>query len=195
MNPQDDSIFRVIVAGAETLDVSYALPASQVFDEIKGRFPDVRFPSPEHSPTFLAAHNPRPNFLPCVEGITHVERNELAGLRSETSFNRGYKADETGRRAKADDDGVDSNSTNISHEHSARRRDTDEARGGLSDLHSVSRPGEHPLGDVSFPHKPDDVQESPLDSHLQTRRPSRSFNPKISLDSSSAGPRGAVDQG
>lgn len=163
MNPQHDSIFAVIVAGAEALDVSYALPASQVFDEIKCRFPDMRFPSPEHSQTLLSARNHSHNLVPCVEGMERVERNGLAGLRIETSFHQGSKARETGGRATAGGDGIDSDRTNISHERSARRRDTAEARNVLSDLHSatppisVSRPDEQPPGDVSFPHTPDDV--------------------------------------
>ncbi|KAF9894930.1 hypothetical protein FE257_004552 [Aspergillus nanangensis] len=55
INPLDDSIFGVIVAGAETIGVSYALPASRVFDEIRDRFPDMRFPSPEDSQVLLHA--------------------------------------------------------------------------------------------------------------------------------------------
>ncbi|KAJ5301467.1 hypothetical protein PENANT_c009G08740 [Penicillium antarcticum] len=128
--------------------------------------------------------------------MAHAERNGfahgLAGLRIETSFHRNSPrwGNEDGRRATEEGDGIESDHINESHDYNARRRDTDEDRSVLSDLHSatppisVPRPDEQPTdNDENFPHKPDDIQGSPLDSYLQTRRPSISFNPKVSVDS------------
>lgn len=126
--------------------------------------------------------------------MEHSERHGVAGLRIETSFyqQRPGWTDEDGerRRSTADGDGIESDRTNTSHDY-ARRRDTNEDRSVSSDLHpatppiSVPRPDGRPTGDDDngFPHKPDDVQGSPLDNYIQTRRPSISFNPTVSLDS------------
>ena len=126
--------------------------------------------------------------------MAHSERtglaSGLAGLRIETSFERNRQwANENGRRATTTGDGIESEHTNQSHDY-ARRRDTDEDS-LLSDLHSatppisVPRPDEHSTedDDSSYPHKPDEIQGSPLDSYLQSRRPSISFNPKVSVES------------
>ncbi|CAI7578998.1 unnamed protein product [Penicillium glandicola] len=130
--------------------------------------------------------------------MSHSERaglaSGLAGLRIETKFHERNKPkwvnENAGRKATTVGDGIDSDHTNQSHGY-ARRRDTDEDRSLLNDLHSttppisVPRPDEqHDADDPdNFPHKPDDVQGSPLDSYLHTRRPSISFNPKVSVDS------------
>jgi hypothetical protein len=126
--------------------------------------------------------------------MAHSERaglaSGLAGLRIETSFERKRWANEDGRRATAAGDGIESEHTNQSNDY-ARRRDTDEDHSLLSDLHSatppisVPRTDEHPTedDDSSYPHKPDEIQGSPLDSYLQVRRPSISFNPTVSVDS------------
>ncbi|KAJ5578194.1 uncharacterized protein N7459_007158 [Penicillium hispanicum] len=126
--------------------------------------------------------------------MAHLERNGLAGLRIETTFRQqdsgwlddgesGWKSSTTGG------DGIESDHTNISHDCNAPRRDTNEDRSVLSDLHSatppisVPRSDGRPMGGDEFPHKPDDIQGSPLDNYLQQRRPSISFNPKVSFDS------------
>ncbi|CAI7623691.1 unnamed protein product [Penicillium bialowiezense] len=127
--------------------------------------------------------------------MAHSERaglaSGLAGLRIETSFQRNQRwANEGGGRATTAGDGIESEHTNQSHDH-ARRRDTDEDHSLLSDLHSatppiaVPRPDEHIATDdpSSYSHKPDEIQGSPLDGYLQTRRPSISFNPTVSVES------------
>lgn len=126
--------------------------------------------------------------------MAHSERHGVAGLRLETSFHQqrpGWTDDDgKKRRPTADGDGIESDRTNSSHDY-ARRRDTNEDRSVLNDLHSatppisVPRPDGPPTGDDDngFPHKPDDIQGSPLDNYFQARRPSISFNPNVSLDS------------
>ncbi|EKV06844.1 Serine/threonine-protein kinase, putative [Penicillium digitatum PHI26] len=133
--------------------------------------------------------------------MAHSERaglaSGLAGLRIETKFyerNRPKRANEnTGRKATTVGDGIESDHTNQSHNY-ARLRDTDEDRSLISDPHSATPPISVPRHDEqhhadstdNFPHKPGDVQGSPLDnydSYLHTRRPSISFNPKVSVDS------------
>lgn len=126
--------------------------------------------------------------------MAHSERHGVAGLRLETSFyqQRPGWTDKDGerRRSPTGGDGIESDRTNSSHDY-APRRDTNEDRSVLNDLHSatppisVPRPDGHPTGDDDngFPHNPDDIQGSPLDNYLQARRPSISFNPNVSLDS------------
>lgn len=129
--------------------------------------------------------------------MAHSERaglaSGLAGLRIETQFhdrNSPRWAHENGRKATTVGDGIESDYTNQSHDY-ARRRDTDEDHSLLSDLHSATPPISVPRSDEQrhrldaddYPHKPDDVQGSPLDSYLKTRRPSISFNPNVSVDS------------
>lgn len=145
----------------------------------------------------LAIHNDA-QYSPLDEGMAHAERHGLAGLRIETSFHQqrsGWPDDDEGRRSTAGGDGIESDRTNSSHDYNARRRDTNEDRSVINDLHSatppisVPRPDGRPVGDDDdFPHKPDDVQGSPLDNYLHTRRPSISFNPNILLDSGSPHP-------
>lgn len=126
--------------------------------------------------------------------MAHTERSGLAsglaGLRIDTKFQRNQRwANENGRRATKASDGIESDQTNKSHSY-AHRRDTDEDS-LLSDLHSatppiaVPRPDEHPTEDdaSSYSHKPGEVQGSPLDSYMQSRGPSISFNPKVSVES------------
>ncbi|KAI2692745.1 hypothetical protein LCP963914a_839 [Penicillium roqueforti] len=130
--------------------------------------------------------------------MAHSERaglaSGLAGLRIETKFHERNKSKWTNensvRRATTVGDGIESDHTNQSHDY-ARRHDTDQDHSLLSDLHSATPPISVPRHDAqhhavdadSFPHKPDSVQGSPLDSYLHTRRPSISFNPKVSVDS------------
>lgn len=133
--------------------------------------------------------------------MEHSERaglaSGLAGLRIETNFHERNKPkwanENAGGKATTVGDGIESDHTNQSHDY-ARRYDTDEDRSLISDLHSATPPISVPRHDEqhhaddadNFPHKPDDVQGSPLDnydSYLHTRRPSISFNPKVSVDS------------
>ncbi|KAJ5937901.1 hypothetical protein N7454_004243 [Penicillium verhagenii] len=124
--------------------------------------------------------------------MAYTERNGLVGLRIETAFGQrpGWaKDDGRRRRSTTDGDGIESDRTKTSHDYNARRRDTDDDRSVLSDLHSatppisVPRTDGRPASDDEFPHKPDDIQASPLDNYFHSRRPSISFNPKVSLDS------------
>lgn len=126
--------------------------------------------------------------------MAHSEGHGVAGLRIETSFcpQRSGWTDDDGqrRRSTAGGDGIESDRTDSSHDY-ARRRDTNEDRSVLNDLHSatppisVPRPDGRPTGNDNsgYPHKPDDIQGSPLDDYLQARRTSISFNPNVSLDS------------
>ncbi|KAJ5627921.1 hypothetical protein N7490_010149 [Penicillium lividum] len=128
--------------------------------------------------------------------MAYPERNGLAGLRIETSFGQRGWSDGSRRRSTADGDGIESDRTKTSHDYSAHRRDTDEERSVLSDLHSATPPilvprlDGRPADDDEFPHKPDDVQGSPLDNYIQARRPSITFNPKVSFDSGREEPLG-----
>ncbi|CAI7570303.1 unnamed protein product [Penicillium crustosum] len=133
--------------------------------------------------------------------MEHNERaglaSGLAGLRIETNFHERNKPkwenENAGRKATTVGDGIESDHTNQSHDY-ARRHDTDEDRSLINDLHSATPPISVPRHDEqhhavdadNFPHKPDGMQGSPLDnydSYLHTRRPSISFNPKVSVDS------------
>ncbi|KAJ5082550.1 hypothetical protein N7532_011593 [Penicillium argentinense] len=125
--------------------------------------------------------------------MAHPERHGVAGLRIETSFREkqsGWPDEDEGRgRSTTGGDGIESDRTN-NHDYNARRGDTNEDRSLYSDLHSatppisVPRPDGRPADEAEeFPHKPDDIPGSPLDDYLNKRRPSISFNPKVSLDS------------
>lgn len=131
--------------------------------------------------------------------MAHLERHTGAGLKIETSFQEqqeGWAENTEERRIlTASGDGIDSDRTNISHDYSAYHRDTDEDHSVLRDLHSVTPPITVPRPDgrrheEEFPHKPDDIQGSPLDDYLQGRRRSISFNPKVSVDSGREQPLG-----
>ncbi|OJJ35299.1 hypothetical protein ASPWEDRAFT_40502 [Aspergillus wentii DTO 134E9] len=87
-------------------------------------------------------------------------------------------------------DAIEGDRTNIFHDYDARRCGTDEDHSVMNDLHSATPPISVPRHsdpprqeDVSYPHKPEDVQASPLDSFVQNRRPSISFDPNVTLDS------------
>lgn len=87
-------------------------------------------------------------------------------------------------------DGIEGDRTNISRDHDAHRLDTNEDSSVTYDLHSATPPISVPRHDEppppeegAFPHKPEDVQASPLDEFVHHRRPSISFNPKVTLDS------------
>ncbi|KAJ5574972.1 hypothetical protein N7450_008871 [Penicillium hetheringtonii] len=124
--------------------------------------------------------------------MAYPERHGLAGLRIETSF-RGRERNGLAKRKRRggsteSGDGIESENTK-NHDYNAHCRDTNEDRSVLSDLHSVTppisvpRPEGRPADDAEFPHKPDDIPGSPLDSYLHNRRPSISFHPTVSLDS------------
>ncbi|EAW07653.1 serine/threonine-protein kinase [Aspergillus clavatus NRRL 1] len=122
--------------------------------------------------------------------MAHKERNILAGLKIETSFQRHrWQGHEGGRRGTEDRNGIEGDRTNIFHDSGARRCGTDEDNSVLSGLHSATPPisvprhDDHPAPDTSYPHKPEDVQASPLDSYTHNRRPSISFDPTVSVDS------------
>ncbi|KAJ5633834.1 hypothetical protein N7528_001676 [Penicillium herquei] len=133
--------------------------------------------------------------------MAHPERNGVAALRIETSFRQqrpGWKDDE-GRRSTTEGDGIESDHTKTSHDYNAHCRDTNQSRSVLNDLHSATHPISVPRSesrprhgsDDEYPHKPDDIQGSPLDSYIQSsRRPSISFNPKVSVDSGHEQPLG-----
>ncbi|KAJ5209162.1 hypothetical protein N7449_003541 [Penicillium cf. viridicatum] len=108
--------------------------------------------------------------------MEHSERaglaSGLAGLRIETNFHERNKPkwtnENAGRKATTVGDGIESDHTNQSHDY-AHRRDTDEDRSLISDLHSATPPISVPRHDEqhhaddadNFPHKPDGVQGSP----------------------------------
>lgn len=121
------------------------------------------------------------------------KKTPLAGLKIETSFQERHRSgwlDRDGIRAATPDrDGIEGDRTNIFHDSGARARGTDQDSSVLSELHSatppisVPRPDEPSSTEIRFPHKPDDVQASPLDNFLHNRRPSISFSPNVTLDS------------
>lgn len=126
--------------------------------------------------------------------MAHPERNGLAGLRIETSFRqqRAEWSDENEagrRRSTASGDGIESDRTKTNHDYTADRRDANEDRSVISEMHSatppisVPRSDGRPVDDSSYPDRPDDIQGSPLDNYLETRRASITFNPKVSLES------------
>lgn len=126
--------------------------------------------------------------------MAHSERNALAGLRIETSFRQqrsGWSEEnEPGRRrSTAGGDGIESDRTKIKNDHNAHCRDANEDRSVLGEMHSATPPISVPRAegrsqdDSSYPDRPDDIQGSPLDNYLETRRSSITFNPKVSLES------------
>jgi hypothetical protein len=76
-----NAISGIIVAGSESYDVSYALPAHVVFDEIRARFPRMRLQSLEQ-----LAETPVSSFVEVIRkaselGLTHFV-NEMVSRRS-----------------------------------------------------------------------------------------------------------------
>ncbi|OOG00927.1 hypothetical protein ASPCADRAFT_159336 [Aspergillus carbonarius ITEM 5010] len=123
-----------------------------------------------------------------------VRNTGLAGLKLETSFQHTHRprwrGEDGGRGATDEQDGIEGDRTNIFHDYHAPRCGTDEDNSALSGLHSATPPisvprhDDYPKQSVSFPHKPEDLQaSSPLDSFLQERRPSISFDTTAVLDS------------
>ncbi|PYI08607.1 kinase-like protein [Aspergillus sclerotiicarbonarius CBS 121057] len=123
-----------------------------------------------------------------------VRNNGLAGLKLETSFQHTprprWRGDDGRRGATDERDGIEGDRTNIFHDYHAPRCGTDEDNSALSGLHSATPPisvprhDDYPKQNVSFPHKPEDMQaSSPLDSFLQERRPSISFDTTAALES------------
>ncbi|KAI9044963.1 serine/threonine-protein kinase [Aspergillus affinis] len=127
--------------------------------------------------------------------MARPERNSaLAGLKIETSFENRHRwlNENGGRRASGDRDGIEGDRTSIFHDYHAPRCGTDEDNSEMKGLHSATPPISVPRqdvdrleeeDDVDFPHKPDSIPASPLDSFIQNRRPSVSFDPTVTLDS------------
>ena len=121
----------------------------------------------------------------------------LAGLKIETSFEHRHRPrwlnEDEGRRMSGDRDGIEGDRTSIFHDYDAPHCGTDEHNSEMSGLHSATPPISVPRpdvertleddDDVGFPHKPEDVSSSPLDSFIKNRRPSVSFDPTVTLDS------------
>lgn len=127
--------------------------------------------------------------------MAQAEANALAGLRLETSFDHtrrpGWRSSENESRGVGDHgDGIEGDHTNTFYDYSTPRYCTDEDSSVINDLHSatppisVPRPDEPPKEDLSFPHKPEDLQASPLESFSQNRLSSISFSPEATPDSS-----------
>lgn len=112
--------------------------------------------------------------------MAQAERTAFANLRLETSFERahisGWHREEEDRGAFDHGDGIEGDQTN-SHYYDTPRGGTDEDNSVIRDLHSATPPisvprhDEPPTEDLSFPHKPDDVQASPLESFIQNQHP------------------------
>lgn len=125
--------------------------------------------------------------------MAHPERLGLASLRIETSFNQQHldrsNENQTERRkSNSGSDGIKSDHLRTDHDHTARCRDTNDDRSVISETHSATLPisvprheGRHLDDASSFPDRPDDIQNSPLDNYFETRRASITFNPKVSL--------------
>lgn len=126
--------------------------------------------------------------------MAQTERNVWPDLKIETSFQCSHRPEwrcEDGGRGAADNgDGIEGDRTNTSRDYDAHRHGTDEDSSVINDLHSATPPITVPRHDeprepedVAFPHKPEDAQSSPLDDFVHNRRPSISFNPKVTLES------------
>ncbi|KAF7712703.1 Non-specific serine/threonine protein kinase [Penicillium ucsense] len=125
--------------------------------------------------------------------MAHPEKLGLAGLKIETSFNHQHpgRSNENRidrRRSTEGSDGTRSDHLKSDHDQIVRCRDANDDRSVLSETHSATRPisvprheGRHLDDSSSFPDRPDDVQNSPLDNYFKTRRASITFNPKVSL--------------
>lgn len=123
--------------------------------------------------------------------MAQTERAAFSGLRVETfdyAHRPGWQSEnEAGRGAVDHGDGIEGDYTNI-YDYNTPRGGTDEDSSVLNGLHSATPPisvprhDEPPKEDLSFPHKPDEIQASPLESFIQNRRPSISFSPTATLD-------------
>lgn len=127
--------------------------------------------------------------------MAQAERGTFENLRLETSFGRahtsGWRSEEEGRGAFDFGDGIEDDQTS-SHYFDTPRSGTDEDNSIIKDLHSATPPISVPRHDtsspartpedLSFPHKPDEVQASPLESFIQNRHPFISLHPNASPD-------------
>lgn len=116
--------------------------------------------------------------------MAQAERGTFENLRLETSFGQentpGWRSEEEGRGAFDYGDGIEDDQTS-SHYFGTPRSGTDEDNSIMKDLHSATPPISVPRHDtsppartsedLSFPHKPDEVQASPLESFIQNRHP------------------------
>lgn len=125
--------------------------------------------------------------------MARVEREALGRLKIDTVFSRhqipGY-AHKSG--TIANEDGVEDPGRHMLGRSERNGHGVDEESEVLNELHtetppiSVPRAGDHPTsihGDISYSHKPEDVQPSPIETFLQHRRPSISFDPHVRLES------------
>ncbi|KAJ5640172.1 uncharacterized protein N7484_008034 [Penicillium longicatenatum] len=76
VDPETESIFGIVVAGSESTETSFILPAQNVFNEIWERFPDMQFPLSGDLPTLLNAVNLE---LPQIAELV-VTKSTLIGL-------------------------------------------------------------------------------------------------------------------
>ncbi|KAJ9221018.1 kinase-like domain-containing protein [Paecilomyces variotii] len=125
--------------------------------------------------------------------MARAEREALARLRIDTAFPRRQKSGYAHKSGTTvNEDGVEDFSE-IGLDRSGRNgHGADDESEVLNELHtetspiSVPRAGDHPSsvhGDISYSHKPGDVRPSPIETFLQTRRPSISFDPHVRLES------------
>lgn len=126
--------------------------------------------------------------------MAQTERNAWPGLKIETSFQFSdrpeWRCEDGGRGAADHGDGIEGDRTKDSCDFDANWHGADDDSSVIKDLHSATPPISVPRHDEpsapeegAFPHKPDDVQASPLDDFEHHRRRSISFNPKVTLDS------------
>lgn len=112
--------------------------------------------------------------------MAQAERTAFANLRLETSFERAHisewRREEESRSAFDHGDGIEDDQTNSDY-YDTPRGDTDEDNSIINDLHSATPPisvprhDEPATEDLGFPHKPEDVQASPLESFIQNQHP------------------------
>ncbi|KAL1885357.1 hypothetical protein Plec18167_000850 [Paecilomyces lecythidis] len=125
--------------------------------------------------------------------MARAEREALARLRIDTAFPRRQKSGYAHKSgATVNEDGVDEFGE-VGFERPGRKgHGADDESEVLSELHtetppiSVPRASDHPSsvhGDISYSHKPEDIRPSPIETFLQNRRPSISFDPHVKLES------------
>lgn len=133
------------------------------------------------------------------EGMAQTESNTLARLRLDTSFGRTHDLgwrNENENRVRDHGDGIEGDHTNKFYDFDTPRCGTDEDNSAMNGLHSATPPisvprhEELPNEDLSYPHKPDDVRASPLESFIQNRSPSFNFDHNASCDSAQQEPLG-----
>lgn len=129
--------------------------------------------------------------------MAEAERAAFENLRLETSFGPentpGWRSEED-RGAFEFGDGIEDDQTS-SHYFDTPRSGTDEDNSIIKDLHSATPPISVPRHDtsspartsedLSFPHKPDEVQASPLESFIQNKHPFINLHSDSSPDNKS----------